>query len=226
MRSSRIVGAAAAILIGAALASCNVGKAPEPTIDANAIYTAAARTMAAGIHRGETQTAQAAPGTPTAGSASPTPLGTLAIATGSVPFGTPFSLPTTAAGGTPLAAGTSVNSFPVGCNDATYLGETGPQDKTNVNAGKDFQKGWSLQNSGTCTWNAGYAFAFKSGDQLGGSDIVISQDTDFTDPGHSQAFIVKLTAPRDPGEYVGNWQMRAPDGTWFGSLVYFDVIVK
>lgn len=226
MSSKRFAGLVAAVLMSMLLSSCNLGATPAPTIDANAIYTAAAQTLAAGMSAGMTQTAQAVPPT---SAASPTPLATLAAATGSVPFGTaaatlPGGLPTAARTAAP--AGTSVNQGAVGCNNALYIGETGPADKTTVTAGKPFEKGWSMQNNGTCSWGEGYAFAFLSGQQLGGKDVVIGSNDSSTSPGHSQAFIVKLTAPTTPGEYIGNWQMKAPDGTRFGTIVFFDVIVK
>jgi hypothetical protein len=222
----------AAVLIAVALTSCGTGATPSPTIDANAIYTSAAQTLAAGMSAGMTQTAQAV--TPTS-AVSATPLGTFSIATGSSPFGTPgtggtpFALPTVALGTTPLPAGTSsggstVNNA-VGCNNATYLSETEPMDKTQIAANKSFTKGWSMQNTGTCSWGEGYSWAFLSGDQMGGKDIVITAKDTSTAAGHSNTFIVKLTAPATAGEYKGFWRMKAPDGTFFGDQPWVDIVV-
>src|SRR6266487_2264835 len=47
-----------------------------------------------------------------------------------------------------------------------------------------------------------------------------------TTPGHSQSFIVKLTAPAAAGEYFGYWRMQGDDGKFFGPRVYLDIIVK
>ena len=158
--------------------------------------------------------------------ASPTPLGSaLPLPTFAIPGLTPFStlapgltaLPTTAVGG--------AVSFPVGCNDATFIGETKPYDGTVMVGGQVFEKGWSMQNSGTCTWDEGYSFAFKSGDQMQGENIRITQVADFTKPQHSLAFIVKMQVPSKPGQYKGFWQMRADNGEWFGSIVYVDISV-
>lgn len=115
-------------------------------------------------------------------------------------------------------------SFPVGCNDAKFISETIP-DKTKIDAQKDFKKAWSMLNVGTCTWDEGYTFAFKSGERLSGSDIKITKELDFTAPGESQAFVVAMKAPNKVGEFIGYWQMRADDGTWFGSLVSVYIIV-
>jgi hypothetical protein len=236
MQLKRLVWATAALLLAVAMTSCNIGKAPEPTVDANAVYTSAAQTMVADLSDQQTQTAQAIP--PTAQSsptplASFTPLATFAVGTGSVPFGTPgtpLALGTPFTVGTPkptaLPAGTNSVSCPVGCDNATYVGETDPADGTRIEGGKQFDKGWSFQNSGTCTWGVGYSFAFKDGDQLQGEDIRISQDSDVTKPGAGQAFNVHFQAPVGAGEYKGRWQMKNASGVWFGSIVWIDIVVK
>ena len=89
------------------LAACNLGKAPEPTADVNAIFTGAAQTVAAQFSAQQTQTAQAIPlASPTA-LATPTFLPTFPTASNTTPFATlgsqngaltPF--PTSVGGGT------------------------------------------------------------------------------------------------------------------------------
>jgi hypothetical protein len=61
---------------------------------------------------------------------------------------------------------------------------------------------------------------------MGGDDITISKSENFTNPGHSQAFIVHLQAPATAGEYKGYWQMKNAQGTPFGSRVWVDIVVK
>ncbi|HEX8990294.1 MAG TPA: NBR1-Ig-like domain-containing protein [Anaerolineales bacterium] len=233
MRVNKLVWASAAMLAAAALTSCNLGKAPAPTPDVNAIYTSAAQTMVADLSAQQTQTAAAIPPTPVASptlAASFTPLATFPIGTGAIPFGTPFALGTPFTLGTPrtplatLPSGTGVYSMPVGCSDATYIGETAPYDKTVMTPGERFTKGWSLLNSGTCKWDGGFSFAFKSGDQMQGQDVLIT-DADTTLPGHSQAFVIHMQAPRAAGEYKGFWQMKNDAGQWFGSLVFVDIVI-
>ena len=206
----------AAITMMVALTACNIGRSPEPTPDVNALYTAAAETLIAQFNEQQTQTAQAATPTPQASLtplASPSALPTFAVA-GLTPLSTLApgltALPTTAIGG--------AVSFPVGCNDAKFISETIP-DKTKIDAQKEFKKAWSMLNVGTCTWDEGYTFSFKSGERLSGADIKITDEEDFTKPGASQAFVVTLKAPNKVGEFIGFWQMRSDDGTWFGSLV-------
>jgi hypothetical protein len=234
MQLKRLVWATAAVLVATALTSCNIGKASEPTPDVNAIYTSAAQTMIAGLGAQQTQTAQAASPTPLTSPtplASFTPLATFPIGT-PFTFGTPFTLGTPAAGLTPLPtarpAGTGVYSFPVGCDDAMFVGETDPKDGTRMDSGKVFDKGWSMMNVGTCKWTKGYSFNFKSGDELHAQQtaVVIKNDSDSTASGHSQAFVVTMMAPFKPGEYKGYWQMKNASGVWFGSIVSVDIVVK
>jgi hypothetical protein len=136
------------------------------------------------------------------------------------------------AGFTPLAtlAPTSagIGNTASGCNDALFVSETLP-DKSVVGAGKDFSKAWELKNTGTCNWDEGYVFAFQahlSSAEIEGYDIVIKSSDEVTKPNHSQSFIIKLTAPDTPGEYKGYWKMKDDSGSYFGPLVFFDIVVK
>ncbi len=222
------------ILAAISLASCNIGKAAAPTPDVNAVFTSAAQTMVAQLSDQQTQTAQAIPTDTPTGQATFTPLPTFPVNVTPFGAGTPFTFNTPTPGGsgislTPLAlptvAGGLVGGFAVGCANAVFAGETIP-DKTVITPGKSFEKAWMMYNAGTCTWDQGFRFSFKSGDKLNGNDILISQKDDFTAPGHSITFIVNMKAPMTAREYIGYWQMKTDQGVWFGSLVSVDVIVK
>ena len=113
----------------------------------------------------------------------------------------------------------------VGCDNAAYIGETKPYDKTKLDAGKDFDKGWELENTGTCTWGTGYSFAFSSGDDMQCTSVVYKANDTETDPGHSNTFIVHCTAPTTSGEYKSVFQMKNAQGTAFGAFPYVDIIV-
>jgi hypothetical protein len=232
------------------LAACNVGATPAPTIDANAINTAALGTAMAQISSQQTMTALAAPSATSPSTSTPA-----SLATGALPTGA-GAIPTTNTGGvlptvsfnttpgantTPLAGFTNIAGSPIaptsaggigntaeGCNDGAFVGETLP-DKSVVGAGKDFTKAWEIKNTGTCDWGEGYVFAFQpdlSSPGIEGYDIVINNKGEITKPNHSQSFIVKLTAPTTPGEYKGYWKLKTDGGAYFGPLVYFDIVVK
>ncbi len=227
MVHKRHLWGAAAVVLALAASSCNLGKSAEPTPDVSALYTVAAETLIAQSGLGETQTAAAASPTasPTA-LASPTSL-LPTFAVGGVPtFGT-FLINTPLPGVTPLptqSTGSSQGGFAVGCNNAVYLGQT-VADKTVLDGLKEFKNGWSLQNTGTCAWDQGYSFAYKSGERMSGADVLIVSSDQITEPGHSQAFVVHLQTPKAKGEYIGYWQMKSDAGEWFGSLVSIDIIV-
>jgi hypothetical protein len=227
MVHNRYLWGAAVATLALAASACNLGKSAEPTPDVSALYTVAAETLIAQSGLGETQTAAAA--SPTASPtvlASLTALPTFAVGAGLTPLGT-FTINTPIPGLTPLptqSAGSSTGGFAVGCNNAVYLGQT-IADKTVMDGQKQFKNGWSLQNTGTCAWDQGYSFAFKSGEQMSGEDVNIVSSDQTTEPGHSQAFVVHLQAPKAKGEYIGYWQMKSDAGEWFGSLVSIDIIV-
>lgn len=227
------------------LAACNVGATPAPTIDANAINTAALATAMAQISAQQTQTALAAPSATALPANSPIPLTTFALPTagGAAPTGNAGALPTvsfnTTPNTTPLAGFTAVvtsvassaagiGNTASGCNDGAFVGETLP-DKSVIKAGKAFTKAWEIKNTGTCAWDEGYAFAFQpdlSSSEIKGYDITINNSDEVTKPGNSQSFIIKLTAPSSPGEYKGYWKLKTDSGTLFGPLVFFDIIVE
>ena len=234
MQLKKLIWVAGAILLTAALTSCNIGKSPEPTADVNAIFTSAAGTMISQLNDQQTQTAAAVSPTPII---SPTAFATSTLiptfSLGSTSFAsTPFIFSTPGLGVTPLAptlpsSGSVTNGMAVGCNNAELIGETIP-DGTIIHPAKKFDKAWSLQNTGTCRWDEGYSFEFKSGEQLQGDNVLItklSNSGDFTAPGHSQSFIIHMWAPGTAGEYKGYWQMKGDDHQWFGSLVPVDIIV-
>jgi hypothetical protein len=211
-------------------AACNLGKSPEPTPDIGAVYTAAAETLISQLGDQLTQTAQALP-PPALASPTPlasfTPLPTFPVLGGLTPFGA-LAVGTAGTGiapQSPAVPGPITNGMAVGCNNASFMEET-IKDGTLMSTQHDFDKSWSLQNTGTCPWDEGYTFAFKSGERLGGKDIRILHAEDFTEPGHSQTFIVHMAAPRTPGEYVGSWQMKDDAGTWFGSQVWVKIVVQ
>lgn len=231
------------IITALLLAACNVGSTPAPTIDANAINTAALGTAMAQISSQQTMTALAAPSATSLPASTPISLATVSLPTANPGGALPtLSFNTTPqANTTPLAGFTNVAGSPIaptsggiigdtkaGCNDGSFVGETLP-DKSVVGAGKNFTKAWEIKNTGTCNWDQGYVFAFQSdlsSPGIEGYDIVINNKDEITKPNHSQSFIVKLTAPTSAGEYKGYWKMKTDDGTYFGPLVYFDIIVK
>jgi hypothetical protein len=229
------------------LAAC--GSSATPTPDLNAMNTAIVGTTVAQLSGQFTQTAQAAPTNTPASTEAVATIPTVALPTlaNSGPNATvnPAALPTFSFVNTPvvgntLAAGATALVTPIpntssgqpstafGCNDGLFIGENLP-DGSVIKSGADFAKSWEIKNTGTCTWDEGYSFTFLSNvssSEIKGYDIVIKAADEFTKPGHSQSFIVKLTAPTKAGEYKGYWKMQDDSGNYFGPRVYFDIVVK
>jgi hypothetical protein len=210
-------------ILAVGLTSCNMGKAPEPTSDVSSIYTSVASTMISQLNGQLTQTAQAVP--PSA-LASPTELGTLpplpTLISTLTPFGTLVTGSTTPIV-IPTLGGTQ-SSTAVGCADSIFVQDTTIPDGTIEKPGAIFQKIWRMKNTGTCTWGAGFKFAFASSSKMGGSDFIITQKNDFVAAGATKDFGVKLTAPTVLNIYTGCWKMQTPDGYWFGG--YACVTIK
>jgi Ig-like domain from next to BRCA1 gene len=214
------------LLLTLGLASCNIGKSPEPTPDVNGVYTSVAGTMIAQLNDQLTQTAQAVP--PTA-FASPTELSTLApLPTISVEstntlasangLVTPLAV-LTPVSGSPVVVGSTSSSTAVGCADSVFVADMTIPDGTTEKPGTVFTKIWRMQNTGTCTWGSNFKFAFAYGSKMGGGDFTISQAKDFVASGATKDFGIKLTAPSVPNSYTGCWKMQTDQGYWFGGAV-------
>jgi len=102
-------------------------------------------------------------------------------------------------------------------NDAQFLEDLTIPDGTQVAPGQLLVKRWSVQNSGSCDWGAGYR-------------LMPMWDNPFMEEGEqglyparagaSAVWEVHLAAPQEAGTYFARWQAYAPDGTPFGEEVY------
>jgi heat shock protein HslJ len=91
-----------------------------------------------------------------------------------------------------------------------------------VPAGQSFQKGWRVQNSGSCPWDGSYKLAFVGGEQMGGQPVAVAGTVA---PGANYDFYVNLMAPNAPGVYQGFWQMVNGKGVAFGERIYVGIVV-
>jgi hypothetical protein len=235
------------ILLTAALtlAACNVGATPAPTVDINAINTAAHATAMGQISAQLTQTALVAPtntaaptNTPptqttlvlpsTAAGASPTAGGSGALPTlsfNTTPNTTPGTGLTPAAGTPIVPVATQVLGD--ACNNSIYVADVTIPDDTVMKPGDDFDKTWRLQNTGSCTWDDGYQLVFVSGDKdLDPSNFTIDEGSEFVDSGETGDFTVRLTAPIEEGTYTANYRMQTDNGVLFGVTVYVRIKVQ
>lgn len=242
------IRAAVILLALLALTGC-IGQAATPstpTVDINAIKTAAAATAIVELTK---IAAQASPTlaptkTPTTAPATPTLAATQAA--GSVTPGTALSPTATIAGGgaaglpatqTPLApmAGTAApipsltplvapTSAGPTCLNSKFVTDVTVPDGTVMQPGQKFTKGWRIQNTGTCTWDEGYGFVRWSGPDMGAADQYFSKNDQPVGAGGVVDFYVDMRAPYEAGDYVAHWVMVSDTGKTFGGD--FTVVIK
>ena len=102
-----------------------------------------------------------------------------------------------------------------GCIDSAELVEELSYDHQDFDdipqlaPGEPFQKGWRLRNTGTCSWNKGYALIPVDGNdpasRMGGLPITVESEVQ---PGQTYDFLADLIAPVEAGTYIGHWSMR------------------
>ena len=210
------------------LSACTLGQEPEPTLDTGAIFTAAVETIAAQFSAAQTQTALAVPPTPlptntpipTFALESPTP--GFAVAS---PFPSQPGLTTPLATSTPLAA-LATQSGPV-CMDSAWIQDVTyidyPEPPT-IQDDQYIEKIWRVQNSGTCTWDDGFALVPVTGNAKG--SWVIDKTNEFVDPGEIVDISIDIYTGTVGGEQGGCWRMKGDNDYYFGTLLCFKYIVK
>ena|SRR5688572_21481485 len=226
------------------LAACNVGATPAPTVDVNAINTAAVATAMGQISAQLTQTALVVPTNTPPPTVSPLPLVTSALptATGGVAptAGVSGALPTLSfnttpnttqvAGFTPLATSAAPVSTAVlgdSCNNSAYVADVTYPDNTVVKPGINFEKVWRVQNTGTCLWDDGYKLVFIAGDKaLDPYTFEFKDSADFVSGGETADLGIDLTAPNAEGTYTATWRMQSDNGAFFGTLLTVVIVVQ
>jgi hypothetical protein len=202
-------------------------------VDVNAINTAAVETAMGQLSAQFTQTALALPSNtptptntaislvqPTTGSEVPTTAsGFPTVSFNSTPNTTPL------AGFTPLAttgaAGAPTASLGDACNNSAFEGDVTIPDGTVLEPGTNFQKIWKIRNSGSCTWDDGYALVYIAGspNNLDPYNFEFENSDDFVSSGEAINIALNLTTPCRPGEYEGHWRMRSDTGYYFGTVL-------
>ena len=181
------IGALLSVVI---LSSCGSPATPNPTEVVAGIFTAAAQTVAA------QQSLSTA---------------TLAASATPAPSATPTMIPTaTRWGASPTARSQGY------CDNSAYVADVTIKDGTVLNAGEEFDKTWTLKNTGTCTWSINYAITYVKDNELSGSKTTIKQTVA---PLQTVNITVSMTAPTDAGDYTEYWRMINEQGVPFGEIV-------
>lgn len=222
-----------------ALTGCNVGAAPSPTLDINAINTAIVGTTVAQFSAQFTQTALAAPTNTPPPTETAQSLPTFALPTSD----SSNAIPTISFDATTAAGATSIPGFtqlaspavpaatqPLGdaCSNSVFEGDITIPDGTVLKGGEDFQKIWKIRNTGNCTWDDGYALVYIGGSNpdLDPYNFEFKKSSDFVAGGEAVNIAINLTAPCAPGKYEGTWRMRNDQGYYFGTYLSVYIEVK
>jgi hypothetical protein len=242
LRQAVLVLAIAASLITA----CSGGATAEPTVDVGAINTAAVETAMGQLSAQFTQTAQVAPTATNLPTNTALALPTFALpgASAGSPVAASSALPTVSFNSTPVttnntplpgftalptaggAATGPTTSQGDACNNSQFISDVTIPDGTVLDPGKNFVKTWEVKNTGSCTWDDGYALVYIGGSNpnLDPYNLEFKTKDTFVAGGATTNLSLTLTTPCTPGEYQGSWRMRNDQGAYFGT--YLTVIVK
>jgi hypothetical protein len=234
------------VIAASLITACSGGAGAEPTVDVGAINTAAVETAMGQLSAQFTQTAQVAPTATTLPTNTAIPLASFPApgATTGSPVAASSALPTFSFNSTPVnpnttplpgftalptAGGASTGptaSLGDACNNSEFISDVTIPDGTVLDPGANFQKVWQVKNSGSCTWDEGYALVYIGGSNpnLDPYNYEFKKSTDFVAGGATVDLSLDLTTPCTPGEYQGSWRMRNDQGAYFGT--YLTVIVK
>ncbi|MBN2502900.1 MAG: hypothetical protein JXB38_19125 [Anaerolineales bacterium] len=103
-----------------------------------------------------------------------------------------------------------------GLDAATFGGDVTVPDGTVFAPGETFTKTWRLTNSGETAWSSAYALVFEEGDSMGADLETTHALTRLVEPGDAVNVSVELTAPEEPGSYIGYWMLVNERGERFG----------
>jgi hypothetical protein len=107
---------------------------------------------------------------------------------------------------------------------ASFVADITIPDGTVVSPGQALLKTWRMKNTDSAiTWHGGYQLAFVGGEQMGAPAAV---DVPNTPPGQTVDINVNLLAPSDGGLHTGYWQLRNPQGTYFGPKIWIQINVQ
>jgi hypothetical protein len=129
-----------------------------------------------------------------------------------IPTATPQPIPTSSPTPTPP------------CTDSlAFVEDLTIPDGTIVSPGASVEKGWLVQNNGSCNWDSRYRLKFAGGSDM---DAVTEQALYPARAGNQATIRINFTAPSEPGTYSTAWQAFDPFGEPFGDPVFMEIIVQ
>ena len=177
-----------------------------PTLDLNPFRTEVAATVLAQVTRALALTPSVTP----LSSLTATNLPTF---TPSLTASPPPSATVTLSSGTPKA-GTE--------NQAQWVAQS-ISDDTLFAPGEVFSMTWTLKNTGTSTWTAGYMLRYYSGNTFGAfKEVSMGREVL---PGGEIDITIDMKAPANPGSFRSDWVMSSENRTNFKEPVYLKIKV-
>lgn len=108
------------------------------------------------------------------------------------------------------------------CADSAFLQDVTIPDGTVLAPGQTFVKVWEFRNTGSCIWTTDFSLVAIKGEDMGGEKVNIDQLVRIK---RNVYVAVTLTAPEEPGTYVGYWQLQDDYGINFGDKVAVRIMV-
>lgn len=102
-----------------------------------------------------------------------------------------------------------------GCTVSARLAAENPPDAALLKPSQFFWKTWSLENTGTCTWDSTYKLVYWSGDLMGGLNSYPLPE--LVAPGETKDISIYLKTPDAEGTFTGYWSIQTPWNTYFGA---------
>ncbi|MCL4266198.1 MAG: transporter substrate-binding domain-containing protein [Anaerolineae bacterium] len=106
------------------------------------------------------------------------------------------------------------------------LDDNNMQNPPLLQPGAQFQKGWRIQNTGTCTWQTNYYLLYVDGStpaaRMGGQATFVPNTVA---PGQTVDMWVSLVSPLQPGVYKGIWALHNSQGRAFGDRIWVGIEV-
>ena len=107
------------------------------------------------------------------------------------------------------------------CDNLAHLeNETFP-DQTSFSPGEQFEKKWTIQNVGSCTWDTSYSLVFVGGETMNANSPIQFNHT--VVPNETIELKIQFSAPQEEGYYEGFWKLQNNLGEHFGLGVNADV---
>lgn len=196
------------------LSACG-GKA-TPTLDPDAVYTAAVETAFAIVSK----TAAAVTDTPTV---TPTPATSPTLG----PTNTQLITDTPAGGmtATPFSIGTPLPTDQQSFDNSSFVADVTIPDLSEIAPGAQFVKTWKIKNNGPSIWSTNYRLAFGyGGDGTNWNTVPPAYLTRAVNPGEEIEVSVILTAPVNTGQYGAHFRVQNDKGYYFGT--FLTLIIK